>query len=231
MREEHGTIQVNAWYMVQENSVNIPASILLPASYNAADPLWAGNYGRVGAVIGHELAHAFDRNCSAWGLAYQREPLFGNDTDSGFHSVYPCLIAQFSAFCPLAGTDYSVQCVNGTKTADENWADAVGVRLAYDAYKRKLNKSGKSIDDAAVPGEPTYAQQFFTELARDWCTKDSEAGMSHHLQSTDVHAPNKYRVLAMLQNFAEFPSAFGCPPTPARRCQLWGGSKASAKVG
>lgn len=173
--------------------------------------------------MGHELAHAFNRNGSEWALSYQREPLFGNGASSSFHSAYPCLIEQYSGFCPLAGTNYSVQCVDGSKTADENWADAVGIRLAYNAYEQRLNVSGKSIDEAVSQGELTYAQKFFAELTAEWCTRISEEKMSQHLVSTDEHCPKNYRVLGMLRNFPEFASAFGCSNLGSEGwCKLWG---------
>jgi len=221
-------VKVNAWHSPEGNSVNIPISYLL-SRYRADDPLWAGNYARLGVVVGHELAHAFDRNGIAWSMAYRNEPLFASSANSSFHSVFSCLIEQYSTFCPLQWSNNSLLCVDGGKTADENWADAVGIRLAYDAYERRLNASGRSIDDAMAPGGPTYAQEFFTELARDWCASDSEDEIHQHLLSTDEHSPNKYRILGVLQNFPEFHRAFGCLDgnglLPSARCPIWSGGE------
>src|SRR6185437_1857449 len=132
--------------MLLTNAINIPVSNLHLPSYNADDPLAPENYGRLGATIGHELGHAFDSEGVEWVLAYQSRPLFGNGS-SLHRSAYLCLVEQYSAFCPLAGTNYSEQCVDGGKTVGENWADAVGIRLAYDAYERRLAMAGKAIDD------------------------------------------------------------------------------------
>ena len=50
---------VNAYYEPQQNNINFPAGILQPPFYdNSMDD--AVNYGAIGAVIGHELTHAFD---------------------------------------------------------------------------------------------------------------------------------------------------------------------------
>ena len=50
---------VNAYYDPQENDINFPAGILQPPFWdNKMDD--AVTYGAIGAVIGHELTHAFD---------------------------------------------------------------------------------------------------------------------------------------------------------------------------
>ena len=50
---------VNAYYMPSNNEIVFPAAILQPPFFDPkADD--ASNFGGVGAVIGHELTHAFD---------------------------------------------------------------------------------------------------------------------------------------------------------------------------
>lgn len=176
------------------------------------------NYARLAMMMSHELGHAFQRGRLA--LA-----------ESGLHDVYNCLINQFDGYCPLAGqSEYSVQCVNGTKTADENWADYIAIRLAYSAYERRLAESGLSINNtspspAANDGVPhlTYSQWFFIELARSMCVNATDDKMSSTLMK-DVHSPTKYRVLGMIRNFPQFDEAFDCNISgegrASRRCEM-----------
>ena len=50
---------VNAYYRPSNNEIVFPAAILSPPFFDPnADP--AINYGGIGAVIGHEMTHAFD---------------------------------------------------------------------------------------------------------------------------------------------------------------------------
>ena len=50
---------VNAYYNPPKNEIVFPAAILQPPFFDADAPM-ALNYGGIGAVIGHEISHAFD---------------------------------------------------------------------------------------------------------------------------------------------------------------------------
>ena len=52
---------VNAYYDPQQNQIVFPAAILQAPFYDIAQSSSA-NYGGIGAVIAHEISHAFDTN-------------------------------------------------------------------------------------------------------------------------------------------------------------------------
>ena len=54
---------VNAMYTLTNNSINFPAAILQEPFYSLEQSASA-NYGAIGAVIAHEISHAFDPNGS-----------------------------------------------------------------------------------------------------------------------------------------------------------------------
>ena len=65
---------------------------------------------------------------------------------------------------------------------------------------------------------------YFTSFAQTWCEVErKKTAVSSVL--TDTHAPNKFRVLGGLSQFAPFQEAFSCPAgapmTPEVRCDLW----------
>jgi len=50
---------VNAQYVLDKNSIVIPAAVLQPPFFSSGIPDYI-NYGGIGSLIGHELTHAFD---------------------------------------------------------------------------------------------------------------------------------------------------------------------------
>jgi len=50
---------VNAYYTATKNQIAFPAGILQPPFFDPEHPM-SVNYGAMGVVMGHELAHAFD---------------------------------------------------------------------------------------------------------------------------------------------------------------------------
>ena len=54
---------VNAYYMPQDNSINLLAGILMPPFYDP-EASEEENLGSIGTVIAHEITHAFDTSGS-----------------------------------------------------------------------------------------------------------------------------------------------------------------------
>ncbi|MEM7457758.1 MAG: M13 family metallopeptidase, partial [Planctomycetota bacterium] len=120
---------VNAYYNSSLNEIVFPAAILQPPFFSpdAPAPL---NYGGIGAVIGHEISHAFDDqgsksdgdgNLNNWWTDADRE---------AFDELGGRLSAQFDEYEPLPG-----KFVNGNFTLGENIGDLSGLAIAYKAMK------------------------------------------------------------------------------------------------
>ncbi|PIO53239.1 hypothetical protein TELCIR_25433, partial [Teladorsagia circumcincta] len=87
---------------------------------------------------------------------------------------------------PAAGLN-----VNGKLTQGENIADNGGVKQAFRAYKKYLEKHG---EEKRIEGLEQYnnEQMFFMGYATTWCghmTKDALI----NLILTDPHSPERYR--------------------------------------
>src|SRR3546814_1756739 len=88
---------VNAYYNPLANEIVCPAAILQPPFFdpNADEAL---NYGGIGAVIGHEMTHGYDDQCSR----FDAKGNFSNwwtDADSqGFGERTGKLVAQFNNY-------------------------------------------------------------------------------------------------------------------------------------
>lgn len=125
-----------------------------------------------------------------------------------------CYIKQYSQF-----TD-RIYKVDGKLTLEENIADNVGMRVAYDALKLKMG--GKFKTESNVP-KLTNEQLFFVAFAQRWCQKDTMAYSTQY--KNDPHAAMSARVNGSVQNMPEFATAFRCPAkspnNPAKRCTLF----------
>jgi putative endopeptidase len=193
---------VNAYYNPKMNEIVFPAGILQPPFFyaNADD---AVNYGGIGAVIGHEMTHGFDDQ----GRQYDK---VGNLTDwwspqsaEEFKKRSNAIVQQYSEYEPLPGLH-----VNGELTQGENIADVGGVKLAYAALQKALDKHPEE-RDKKIDGF-TPEQRFFLSFAGIWRSKIRDEEQKLRL-NTDPHSPGHYRVNGPLSDLPEFQKAFNVP--------------------
>jgi predicted metalloendopeptidase len=206
---------VNAYYNPYENNINFPAGILQPPFYsNAAD--MAVNYGAIGAVIGHELTHAFDDQGRQFDADGNLRDWWTPSDDAEFKKRAQCISDEYSKFSPVQGVN-----LNGKLTLGENGADNGGLRLAYMALLGALQNG--TIANQKLDGF-TPEQRFFLGYAQVWCqtVRPEEA---RNRAYTDPHSPGRFRVDGVVQNMPEFGKAFGCsastPMTAANACRVW----------
>ncbi|MFC6274460.1 M13 family metallopeptidase [Levilactobacillus tangyuanensis] len=195
---------VNAYYSPSNNEIVFPAAIL-QAPFYSLDQSSSANYGGIGAVIAHEISHAFDNNGSQFDE-------FGNlnnwwtDADlEYFQGLSKAMINEFD------GIEFAGQKVNGKLTVSENIADAGGLSCALEA--------AKSADDVDL-------RAFFINWANVWRMKATTEYMQL-LLSIDVHAPAKLRANVQVKNLDDFYTTFNVQPddamylAPADRVKIW----------
>jgi putative endopeptidase len=208
---------VNAYYDPARNQVVVPAAILRPPFFSPdADP--AVNYGAIGAVIGHEIGHAFDDRGAKYDGAGNLADWWTQADRAAFEDRANALIAQYDALTPaqLPG-----QHVNGALTVSENIGDLGGLVMAYRAYLLSLNGAAPPIIDGL-----TGAQRLFLSWARIWRGKVRDAEYLRRL-AVDPHAPREIRCNAVVRNMDEFHEAFGVRPgdglwlKPTARVRIW----------
>jgi len=191
--------EINAGYVASDNSINFPAAILQPPFFDPhADP--AVNFGAIGAVIGHEIGHAFDDQGSRsdgegrlrnWWTARSREQ---------FRRRTAALVAQFDAFSPLEGMH-----VNGKLTLGENIGDLGGLAVALDAYHRFVAQ--EQAGRAPVLDGFTGDQRFFLAWAQVWRTLATTEAQRARLLA-DPHSPGPLRVNGVVRNLDAWYDAF-----------------------
>jgi putative endopeptidase len=96
--------------------------------------------------------------------------------------------------------------LNGSATQGENIADLGGMASAWDAFTRTAQyREGKPI------GGLTPAQRFFLGWALGWMGELRPEFLAVMVK-TNVHAPNRFRVIGPVSNMVPFYQAFGVVP-------------------
>ncbi len=188
---------VNAYHNANMNEIVFPAAILQPPFFDmAADD--AVNYGGIGAVIGHEIGHAFDDQGRKFDGDGNLRDWWSDIDAAAFQERANRLIAHYAAFETVAGLH-----VNGELTLGENIGDLTGLTLAYRAYLKSLNG-----EEAPVIDGLSGAERFFIGYAQIWRTKTRDETLRSNLLS-DPHAPSAVRVNGPLVHVPAFYETFG----------------------
>ncbi|KAK6321672.1 hypothetical protein J4Q44_G00086480 [Coregonus suidteri] len=213
-----GAAVVNAFYSPNRNQIVFPAGILQPPFFSKQQ-LQALNFGGIGMVIGHEITHGFDDNGRNFDKDGNMLNWWSNYSAEHFKEQSQCMVQQYGNFnWKLAGG----QNVSGISTLGENIADNGGVRQAYKAYMKWVEREGEEL---RLPGlDMDHKQLFFLNFAQVWCGAYRPEYASQCIK-TDSHSPLEYRVLGSLQNFGAFSEAFQCKPgtpmNPEMKCRVW----------
>ena len=204
MRWEMSAATVNAYYHPFKNIIVFPAAILQAPFYSLKQSS-SQNYGGIGAVIAHEISHAFDNNGSLFDEFGNLNNWWTDEDSAHFKQLAQKMIDEFDGI-PFAG-----QKVNGKLTVSENIADAGGLSCALEAAKTEADFN---------------AQEFFINWATIWRMEATEQYMQL-LLSIDVHAPQKLRANIQAENLDDFYTAFDIKPgdemyrAPEDRVHIW----------
>ncbi|CAD5231734.1 unnamed protein product [Bursaphelenchus xylophilus] len=212
--------QVDAFYAPNLNEMIFPAGILQYPFLESNVPNYV-TFAMVGAVISHELTHAF---CSQ-GSRYDE---FGNlndwwdmETAGKYFDKADCFVKQYE---DEKIPELNGQRLNGRLSLGENIADNGGVKTAFRAYSAWKSETEKT--EPALPGLQNFTneQLFFIAYANNWCSM-VHPDYAGQLLTGDVHAPARLRAVIPLRNRAEFSRVYKCPlgsrMNPQQKCSLW----------
>jgi len=207
---------VNAYFNPFNNEIVFPAAILQPPFYDyKADD--AVNYGGIGAVIGHEISHAFDDAGSRFDADGNLVNWWSEEDLAQFTLKGKALIDQYSSIEVLDSVY-----VNGAFTLGENIGDLGGVLAGFDGLQLHFEQNGK-------PGKIdgfTPEQRFFMSWATVWRTKQREESLINQVK-TDPHTPGRWRATEPLKNVDAFFEAFNIIKgdamyiSPENRVRIW----------
>ncbi|XP_050444049.1 neprilysin-2-like [Adelges cooleyi] len=215
----HGrAVDVNAFYNLVENSIQIPAGILQGMFFSADRPNYM-NYGGIGYVIGHEITHGFDDQGRLFDKKGNLRTWWNTETSNKFMDRALCVLQQYNNFTADEAAGLRV---NGLHTLGENIADNGGVMLAYNAYRRySVHKK-----EPRLPGLDEFSprQMFWISAANIWCSVYRPEALKHSVL-TGHHSPGQFRVIGSFQNQQDFANDFSCPQgsymNPVKKCKVW----------
>lgn len=199
-----GSQEVNAYYSPELNSIYVCAGILHAPFYDPETDDFT-NLGGIGAVICHELSHAFDNTGILYDKDGRYDPGWVSSADrDAFAEVVEKVDAHYDDYALL-----EVYHVDGEKTVGENLADLGGLQCVLSLAKTDEQR-----------------RKLFENYARIWCTLYQKDNLIMYL-NRDVHSPNPVRVNAVLSCFEEFYDLYDVTPedgmylAPERRVKRW----------
>lgn len=188
---------VNAYFNPTYNEIVFPAAIMQPPFFDYKADM-AVNFGGIGAVIGHEISHAFDDSGARYNAEGNLENWWSDKDLKEFTTLGNALASQYSALEPLPGVF-----VDGKFTLGENIGDLGGVNSALEGLDLYLKDKGRpNLIDGFTP-----EQRFFISWGTIWRTKSREEAIKSQVK-TDPHSPGQYRAYVPLQNVDAFYKAF-----------------------
>ena len=195
---------VNACYDPFVNDITFPAAILQAPFYSLKQTR-SENLGGIGAVIGHEISHAFDSNGAKCDENGNINDWWTEDDFKRFEAKVQQMIEQFD------GIELPWGKVNGAFIVSENMADNGGMSVTLDIMSKT---------------EGASYEEYFYNWARVWCQK-ARPEFLKMLLSVDVHGPTILRTNIPPRNFTEWYTTFDVKETdqmyitPDKRIIIW----------
>nr|ARK20047.1 neprilysin-like protein 13 [Ampulex compressa] len=142
-----------------------------------------------------------------------------------YASKEKCFAEEYSQY-PIIELEEELGIIynNGARTATENIADAMGLKAAYLAFQKRLEKM-----EGECPMLPHFAkftceQLFFISFANTFCMAMRPFALLKHVQENH-HSTSRTRVNGAVSNMPEFSKAFNCKPNsflnPKKKCDVW----------
>ena len=195
---------VNACFDPAKNDITFPAAILQAPFYSIKQTR-SQNLGGIGAVIGHEISHAFDNNGAKMDENGNLANWWTKQDFKAFEKKTKLMIKQFE------GIELPWGKVNSALIVSENIADNGGMAVTLHVMKQ--------MKDANY-------EEYFINWAKIWCQKATDQYKSL-LLTMDVHGPAILRTNMPPRNFEEWYETFNVKKSdkmyiaPNKRLVIW----------
>lgn len=185
-----------AFYQHQLNGLTVSAGMLQP-------PLFSPNFtdavlfSRLGVFVAHEMAHAIDRT----GLLFDATGSYIGGETQQYTESEQCLIAQYSEVTALGNTH------NGVQTLNENFADTLGMQIAYGAFME-------------TPRSEEEQRDFFRSYAQLFCRAPLNSAQEQASIATSRHSLPSLRVNNVVSSVHGFNEMWSCKNSARDFCSL-----------
>ena len=173
---------LNACYDPSLNNITITVAIMINPFFSMDNDYYT-NLGGLGAVIAHEMGHAFDSDCIVFNEkgVYAPSWIASSDMDA--------LVARnetAKAYFENNFTVFGVYHVDGDQTLGENYADLGGMECVTSLAHTQADR-----------------EKVFTSYARIWSEKRADSALMDQLEY-DAHSPSIIRTNAILSSLDVF---------------------------
>jgi len=186
---------VNAYYFSERNQFILPAASIQWPFYSHSKERLGWSYGGLGAIIGHEITHAYDLDGKEYTENGVKENWWTRKDNQEYNKRVDKLIKLFNKGKVLGHQ------VDGNLTVSENFADLGGLAIALDALKDEL----RGVSEAEMKKQ---LRDFFISYAVSWRVKERPRKALQSL-FLDVHAPAELRVNYIVSQFDDWYELFG----------------------
>ncbi|XP_069936412.1 neprilysin-2 [Cherax quadricarinatus] len=200
---------VNAFHMQSTNIIVLPEAFFQPPFYRADSPEYL-NYGSAANSMAHEIFHGLDFTGVLYDARGHLTRPFSDAVKQHLNQTVQCyhnlLSSNFYEEVLIEDTNIAME-IDSSATLNENLADIAGIRHAYRAYQRWVDRHHTEARLPALSLNPS--QLFFVSAAQPYCAVIPDLAKIF-LMEMDEHLPNGMRINALMMNTPEFAQAFNC---------------------
>ncbi|XP_045585451.2 uncharacterized protein [Procambarus clarkii] len=200
---------VNAFHMQSTNSIVFPEAFFHPPFYHARGPEYL-NYGSAANSMAHEIFHGLDFNGMLYDARGDLTRPFSEAARARLNVTVQCyhdlLSRAFYEEVSVQHANIAME-IDSSATLNENLADIAGIRHAYRAYQKWVERNHIEPRLPAIPLSPS--QLFFVSAAQPYCAVIPDVAKIF-LMEMDEHLPDGMRINALMMNTPEFAEVFNC---------------------
>lgn len=212
--------KIDAIYSPYSNRISISAAYLTTPLFDSHLPD-AVLFGAIGSRAAHEMYHAFGPDHIE---RQEKEYYWPQNMLDIYKEKIKCFVDQHDNI-PVQELKHiqPVPTINGNTTIDENIADTMGLKLSYDAFRKKLWLLRKC---QTLPNLHNIdcLQLFFISFAMSFCSAMTPDTLMEQVE-TGIYSTPRLRVNMAVSNMKEFSSVFKCslksPMNPEKKCYMW----------